>query len=887
MKRTHLLANLVFWVFIGGCSDGSTNDMQAASTNIDRGNYQTAIVILKNVVSNSPENFEARRMLAEAHLKTGNFAAAEKELDIVLRRNSEDPSLINDFSMAMYRNESYTGLQKAYSIYADKSEGIKYYHALALRKLGDTERSNELLNEVSAGDSNYAPLSKAVLELVSKRFDDATKSVNAIVESDLHEIKDEALWLKIQILTMSGESQLAAEELESYTDQKPYDLKAKLLLGVEYIRSKQYSKAEPLIEGLYERNKNNGLLNELKAYIALNGEDRASAMPLLMNANQMGRKSPGLYLEIAKLANELEQYETAYRFLSLIGEDYSKNVDYVNRLKLQVALRLGYTEEALKIYDPENKYLDDNLAAELGYQLKRNGQPFKALEVTKNYISNKGKGDAFFEEIISYLENDEVSLDELYEGASNSDDDFALIIISAFEKGDFSGALDIADKWVNKSEGQQKIIALEFAAYAALKAGQKELSDSYYSQLLKIAPNNVSANLNALEDKIRGKDWESVESVLVRLVEENPQNEKLLKLFFDTQMARGEAVKSLSFIKTFYEGKKDFRASVLYAYALFMKSDFAGVVEVLQKFSKVANPDVNYLRFYTLSLSATGEIDRAIKFLQAQERSFPRDGNVKMFLIFLLEAKGEFEAADRVAQKLVEMFPNDPRLLFARIELLIKNNEFAKAEKVLSEVPDNLKNIDLYKLMNGKVLLGRGEADKAVQALQGVINENSRGEDVLYYAYALASTKKHDEAFNLLRTHLVNEPNDVPVITALADGLKSTKPLESANLYLKLYELDSNNLLALNNAAYLFMKGEELQKAQQLVDKALAAGETLPYLIDTAARIYAKLDGVSAGNAIFESMMQNSGAELLRLQCQYFSDTDQLENAETCKARLN
>ena len=881
-KRVYVSAALL--LLLSSCSDSVVDDIKSASENIEEGNYKTAVVLLKNAVSNDPQNYNARQMLGEAYLATGNYAASEKELEIVFKRaETVDDSVAEQLAMAMYRNESYTELQKLFSEYSGHGEGLKYYYALALRKLGDEGESNKILKANATSESKYSLLSGVILSLLAKDYAEALSQVNEAETAQV--LSEEVSWLKVQVLTLSGDSLLATRELEKYTENKPDDLKATLLLAVEYIRSKQYDKAEPIVDSLYKKNSKSGLLSELKAYIALNNGDKESALPLLVSAYQSGRKSPGLSFEIAKIAFEIGQYETSHRFLSLIEDGYEKDRERINQLKLQVALRLGYTEEALKLYSPSSRYLNDAVAAELGYQLKRNGQPLLAFDVTQNYLSEKAKNDPFFQNVIGYIEGEEISLEGLYKSTKNAGEEIALLIATAIRKNDLENALTIAEDWAENAEAKDRALALEFAGFAAMKAGKTKRSDDYYSRLLLLEPSNISANLNALKKDIAQSNWSRVEPVVAKLLSESPHNEKLLKLLLDVQVANGDASEAFYYIKSHFEDRGDFRSSLLYAHTLFIQGNFSSVVEVLKKFSDQSVPDVNFIRLYTLSLSALGKIDQAVEFLNKKEKSYPDDGNVKMFLVFMLEAQGKFEEAENVVHQLIKMYPDDPRLIFARVELLIKNNEFSEAEKALASVPNELRNIDLYKLANGKVQLGRGQPLEAVNILSRAVDTNSRGTDVLYYAYALASVKKHEEAFDLLRKYLSREPNDIPVITALADGLKSTKPLESAALYRKLYDLDKDNLLALNNAAYLYMEGDDLVAAQELIDKVLVPKGNPPYLIDTAARLTVKLEGVESGNRLFESLIgDNPSGSLKELQCQYFSDTGQEERAQTCSS---
>lgn len=77
-----LFSALCAWVLVGatGCGQKTPDELvEAAKTHIGRQDHKSAIVELKSAIQKTPNNAEARLLLGQAYLETGDYASAEKE----------------------------------------------------------------------------------------------------------------------------------------------------------------------------------------------------------------------------------------------------------------------------------------------------------------------------------------------------------------------------------------------------------------------------------------------------------------------------------------------------------------------------------------------------------------------------------------------------------------------------------------------------------------------------------------------------------------------------------------------------------------------------------------------------------------------------------------
>ncbi len=884
MGNKQLCLVLLMLAALSACGRSAEGDLQAASEAMNNENYDKAIVLLKNIVRDNPQDIQSRYLLGKANLAIGDFASAEKNLDFAYRRGKQGSDVLSSLAMALYRNESYNELQDLLSDVDENSSTAQYYLGLSLRKLGKLELSNGALELAISGAGGYATLAKAV-----QAFNDGKIELALNLASESESalgVNSEATWLKTQILSVSERPEQAAEILELYVKEKTYDFRAKLLLAVELIRSKQYKAAEPIVNDFMRNNKNNGFLNELKGYIVLAEKGEKEALPLLMNAYQMGRKSSALALTTANAAYKLKQYETAHRFLTLINLDEIEQVELVSQLRLRVALKLGYTDEALSIYTNsgnEKANINDALVAELGYQLNRSGNPDKANDLARNFTLDKAKENKFLSSVLDSLNGQKVSFEELSQASEGDEDETVLLLIAALQKQDHDSAMQIADEWIKRTNEKERVTALEFAAYAAQRSGRPSEANEYYRQLLKLAPNHIAANLNQIQSEIAAEKWTDVEPVIAKLAQHNPDNESILKLYFDVQLNNGDTSASEALIQTHYRQMLDLRSAMLRAYSLFIKKDFVAVIELLDGYVGKIDPPINLLRYYTFSLSSTGQIEKAASTLTSLSKKFPSNSSVSLFLIHMLEGLSQFAEAEKEAARLARAYPNDPRLIIVRANLLVKQQAFKKAKVLLGQFPKELRESNAFKAIMGKVSLGTGDAKGAIALLSDAIAFDKSSDNVMYYAYALAADKRHNEAFDVLRDYLATNPNDIAAIAALADGVKGINPNEAIELYDRILQLDDDNVIALNNSAYLYMQAGDLEESKARVNKALALKTSEPFLIDTAARVHAADDNVSLANSLYQTIVKpNSGIAVLSMYCEYLIDTKQSSEAQHC-----
>jgi tetratricopeptide (TPR) repeat protein len=137
----------------------------------------------------------------------------------------------------------------------------------------------------------------------------------------------------------------------------------------------------------------------------------------------------------------------------------------------------------------------------------------------------------------------------------------------------------------------------------------------------------------------------------------------------------------------------------------------------------------------------------------------------------------------------------------------------------------------------------------------------------LYLLAGMAANQigKSEEAIPLLKKGLVYISNDQKLLidfyTQLAEAYHSNKQYKQSDYYFeKVLDIDSNNILVLNNYSYyLSLRNQDLEKALQMSKKTIEAEPRSSIYLDTYAWILYKLERYEKALEYIEKAIQHGG----------------------------
>jgi tetratricopeptide (TPR) repeat protein len=212
--------------------------------------------------------------------------------------------------------------------------------------------------------------------------------------------------------------------------------------------------------------------------------------------------------------------------------------------------------------------------------------------------------------------------------------------------------------------------------------------------------------------------------------------------------------------------------------------------------------------------------------------------------------------------------PGDPRALAGVVESEVAQKDYQSALALLrEEAQKNPSRLD-YRLGIANILLRDKQYDAAIQELQQVVAKNPKSAEAYVRLGEVYQLKGDLNAAidNYRKAKSFAAPGDAFPATRLALLLDATGRRDEAKpLYEEILKVDPNNVVALNNLAYIKAeRGEDLdnaltlaRRARQQLPKDANVADTLGWiyikknLSDDAIRIYREVVSTAPDNAAY------------------------------------
>ncbi len=246
--------------------------------------YDDAVLILKQLIKNSPKNAQAYFKLAQAHARLGQTEAAKEALATALELK---PDLL-------------------------QAKILRAHIALSER---DMETARELLAEIKQQQRDTDDI--ALLELEGAVLADSGKLEEALpLYRKLFDKAPSIETLKrlTRLQWLLGQKALSTQALEQWVGQNPDDVAARLELANNYLMGKQIDAALEQYRKILEQDKNNLLaLNNLAWH--LRKKNPQQALVYATRASELAPELPGVMDTLAMVLLETGELARAGRMI--------------------------------------------------------------------------------------------------------------------------------------------------------------------------------------------------------------------------------------------------------------------------------------------------------------------------------------------------------------------------------------------------------------------------------------------------------------------------------------------------------------------------------------------------------------------------------------------
>lgn len=662
--------------------------------------------------------------------------------------------------------------------------------------MGNPQMAQKLVDEIKSleGDSGWQwRYEQARLDYLSDGFKERyTQIVSLMKENLTANPKDQASRLLLaRAYEKAGEMQLAAATYREVLSRSPDNMQILTILISALYKMKEYDQADELLKRVSPQSLQNPQLQRLQLQNLLRQGQIDSASDILHGLVGEDPNNQNANLALALLQLQQGKYAESEQILKKL---YSKDPNSLSvaAAQIQLYLKLEKPQEALKICDEAVSRLK-NVSA---YVLR--ARTYASLKQSEKAIEDLDKA------VSTEPENAQVWMAR--------SDFYRSININDKALGDIRKAMSLDQKNV---QIQKRAITL---LVTSNKLDSISEGKNIIDQSLKSNPDDVELlfyKANSLFLEGTAPAIENARQILQKITKDSPEFSKAWLLLGEMMIKKSQAGTAMDYASQGLAYTPNNEALLfLKARAEAMRSPVLAV-PTLKVLCDLNPNNIEAVSFLANTYITSGEPDKAVSFLQniisKCDSSNTKTYNISMAAA-MYKAKNKAEAIKKL-DSLIDTSPDDPAPFLAKI-FLLKDDQLW----------DELKSQTL-----GWYQKHPGNSRVPAVIANSLISVNSD-----------EARKVSEEIFN---TILKNDPKNTESLQSLAILLGIAERFEeSAGTYKKLLELQPDNVVAINNLAWLMCENlEQPQQALELAQKGLALNSSYADLIDTRGMIYFRL----------------------------------------------
>ncbi|NQY65070.1 MAG: PEP-CTERM system TPR-repeat protein PrsT [Alteromonadaceae bacterium] len=838
-----IIAGLLF-----GCSDKSATDhLVSAKNHMSNEELSAAAIELKNAIQASPELAEARFLLGKLYMQTHRYESAEKEFSRAMDFGYPVNEVMPLLSLAFQKTGADVALtelaHKQAGLTAEKAVEIAFYKLQAYMRLDKTIKAKAIINDIKGYNttSPFKGLSLAYSMLIGENNDAALIQIDQVLETA--PVHGEALKLKARLLLVLKKPEEAVTVYEKYNKNYPEDLETALILARLLTDINETEKAEVIVNSLMKINDGHMLLNQLKGLARFNIKDYKSALFHTEKAILLNPTDPALRLIAGYSAYILKEYESSHEHLSHIADKLPPTHPAL-RLLAASQLQLGLHLEANDTLGQIDSLTKDDatLVSSVGLALVKAGELNKA----KKLVTLSGKVSESADEL-TRLGMLKLSLNDV-SGIANLE---KALVITPQEKmtkatlataylstGQNDKAIALADSW--KAGDKKDIQAYMLAGSAYFKAKDYVKSTKEFDQVLSIDNNHTLAQMALVELALVTEQRSEAIKLLDKMLLKEPDFVPALSKYYVIAQEDGNTNNVFKLIKQSLKNNPDRQdTKLLYAKALLNEGYKLKAMELLETIPADEKAPTAYWNMLGKVYFSRGNFNKAEKHFDKWLSFEPNNRSAMLSNLIMLDGRNEFKKALALSSSYVKKRNDDYQMQLLHTHFLVNNGEFESANTIFETLPENIKALPFAKGLLGQLQIKDKNYQPALKNIQVAYDKlpNSRNVQLIYLC--LVNLQQHTQAYTFLVNHVETHETDLPSIMRLAN-LQITRNVDDAiSNYQKALLVREDNLVVLNNLAYLYIEKNQLGRAKLYAEKALIIQPNNVDVLDTLGQILA------------------------------------------------
>ncbi|GAB5450559.1 MAG: hypothetical protein Hals2KO_08870 [Halioglobus sp.] len=866
------MPTLLLAALLAACMGGNSSQeyLEDARKLVAEEKYKDAIVALKKSLSNDVHNTAARALLGKAYFETRDFRGAEKELTRALEINTD----------------------------VDRSMVVPLL-ARTLMELGEFSRIDSL--DVQGLDANARSMVLAAKSLA--RLFQGDEVVAEHLLASAREVDTLPLYTRIAIARFAMARQkysAAMEELDAVLAEHPdylpaWNLKGDILAARRLPKRAEeaYSKVLKISYRAFDARLNRAMMRIYLNNFTGAREDlrdlkklhrgAASTHPGVSFAEgitlmQLGRYDkarkafektadhsyayPLSYYYMAVIDLQQKSLERAlgevYRFLALAPESVAGP-----KLAARLELEHGGYHEAEQLLEPLVEFYPKDVEA------------LNLLATAKLGLGKGGEGVALLARVArlqpdspraqtrlgaGYFATGEIELGvEVLERTARESTTFEqadiLLVLNFLREGRVEEAIAAAKDYKNRQPASTTSYNLLGRAYFA--ADQYSKSAWAFHKAIELDATDTAARHGLAEIALKRKQFNEARRYYKQVLKYNKDDlQTQLKLASSYALEGNEEI-MLSMLEIAMDDHPESTVPLLMAIRYHMGADsLAEAAPLVDKLAAIERDQPDALSTLAAYQLATGRYNQALLTL---ERLLTIRPGVSQYHYMNAKAYSGLEDSENTLLELARTLEFEPDHFYAKLAMARLAHQTGKTELFRAQLKDLRQiapqNIDLLKLELADAKQA-GDETRVEQLLLHLYVKWPSTESVLDVADYRFSRRDAKGALDVLRTWLAEHPDDIEVHLRIARMYEEMGRLKKAReSYEKTLEIEHDNLIALNNFAWILLDSDPrlaLRYAQKAHDLAPGSASVL----DTLAMAQLKSGSPAEANRTLQRALE-------------------------------
>jgi putative PEP-CTERM system TPR-repeat lipoprotein len=828
-------------------SHSAANAYEKALQHMHQQAFKAAELELRNSLQQQPDYLPARLLLGKVLLQSGQWPAAEKELQRALSGGAAADPLVFDLIRALLAQQKITEANQLLAQYQQFASQPAY-----LIMQGKSAKA----------DLNYAE---------AERF-----FQQALAHPQLSGLADEA-WFELGELQFKQHSASTIQSLKKVPATSAYFRQAQFLLA-QWLQKQQPETAFQIYDQLLKNNPDDAAVLLAKAQLQLHTGNIKEALQLVLTFRQKYPDNPygqlihaallgkqgdnverdrlikqvqqrlsGLSTEqkeqqellllaaildfsegqFSQVVRKLKQYLTLYpanaRVHQLLAQSYFF-LKALNDAETQLKLALTLTPD------------DENLVLLGATILQTANKHDTALQLLATAYQKASSSDLVRQAYVQALvqAGQSAKAQQVLSASQNTTEPLAGLLQLGYlqlEAGHIEEALLTANKLLEVN--QSKVEIFQFAGDVSLRSGEKVQAEAFFKQALVLDKSFKAALLSLAGMALHQQQWSEAVSYYQQILIDHPEDHLTLQLLADAALKSGDLSGAIAALEQLSaEDKQLFPARLALLELYFASQQIDKAQPLLQRLTEQSDLEpAIYLATAKLALLQ----ENAEQARHNTEILFGLwyDNPDKLMILSDLQLRNhDVQSAEHSIKRLVELQISAPAVLSLQTRLSLQQGRFDQAKQQLTALKKQSGDTALYQELTAHYLLSTAQYEQAIEILQPLYQQTP---DRRFFAMLVSAHRAQGDIQSLqklLADYLQMQPTDLAARLELAGLLVSQgKHTQAQQLYQQAPDLAKQPIL-LNNLADLLI-AQDPKLALQYASQAYELLPQYPQIIDT------------------------------------------------------